>query len=162
MSDLRVLVLLAFVCVSVAGPAHASQAQIPTLPHAFYGEVWTAGAPVSVGARVEAQAAGMRVGAPYNPLVVTTAGQVGGPDVFNLKLVLQGEITEGTPVVFYVDGVKAYCAGPDGIWRSSYPFQAGDVTQVRLWAGGPPPGGLRTYLPLVLTHFAGGLIVIVR
>ena len=104
----------------------------------------------NVGARIEAQAAGMRTDAPYNPLAVTTAGQYGGPDVFDLKLVLQGEITEGTPIVFFVDGVKAYCAGPDGFWRSSYPFQAGDVTQLRLWAGGVPPG-VRIYLPLVMT-----------
>ena len=97
MSYLRVLVLLAFVCVSVAGPAHSSQAQIPTLPHAFYGEVWTAGAPASVGARIEAQAAGMRAGAPNNPLVVTTAGQYGGPDVSDLKLVSRARSPRGRP-----------------------------------------------------------------
>ena len=93
----------------------------------------------------------MRAGAPNNPLDVTTAGQYGGPDVFDLKLVLQGEITEGTPIVFYVDGVRAYCAEPGGSWRPSYPYRAGEVTQLRLWAGGTPPGWLRVHLPLVMT-----------
>jgi len=149
------LLLAALVAAALWGVLPA-WAQDPTLPHAFWGMVEIAGQPAPVGTQVEGRGTNVRTGIPYNPLITTKAGEYGGPGLFDPKLLVQGEILEGTPIVFYVDGVKAYCAGPDGIWRSSYPFRAGDVTQVRLWAGGSPPGGLRTYLPLVLTRFAGG------
>jgi hypothetical protein len=102
------------------------------------------GQPAAVGAQIEARGAGVKVGVQGNPLSVTVAGQYGSSAPLEPKLGVQGTIQNGTPIEFYVDGVKAECARPGGPWQSSYPFTSGDITElnlrVRHWL----------FLPLVL------------
>ena len=118
------------VAAFTATKAHAQQP--PPVPHAFYGAVEVYGQPAAVGAQIEARGAGVKVGILGNPLSVTVAGRYGGPTFGEPKLGVQGKITDSTPIEFYVDGMKAECARPDGPWQSSYPFSSGVVTLLNL------------------------------
>ena len=130
------------VAAITAASTHAQQP--PPWPQEFYGSVEVYGQPAAVGAQIEARGAGVKIPVATNPLTVTVAGRYGGPTLAEPKLGVQGAIQNGTPIEFYVDGVKAECARPDGPWQSSYPFAAGEITvlnlRVRHWL----------FLPLVL------------
>jgi len=125
--------------VSVATPAAV---QPPPIPHSFYGTVEINGAPAPVGTQVEARGAGVQTGVSGNPITVTQAGQYGGPGGFDPKLVVQGQVANGTPIEFYVDGVRAQCAVPGGTWQESYPFSSGAVTELDLTPSCNLPGDL--------------------
>ena len=112
---------------------HAQQP--PPWPQTFYGSVEVNGQPAAVGAQIEARGAGVKVGIQGNPLSVTVARRYGGPTLAEPKLGVQGNIPAGTPIEFYVDGVKAECARPGGQWQSSYLFAAGVVTELNLRVG---------------------------
>ena len=105
---------------------------IPDLPHAFYGAVTINGVTAPSGAKVEARGAGVLTGVLGNPIAVSPAGLYGGPGAFASKLIVQGSIADGTTITFYVDGVAAQCAEPNGAWLDSYPFKSGAVTQLNL------------------------------
>ena len=96
---------------------------IPDLPHAFYGAVTINGVTAPSGARVEARGAGVLTNVLGNPIAVSPAALYGGPGAFDPKLIVQGSITDGTTITFYVDGVAAQCAEPNGAWLDSYPFK---------------------------------------
>ena len=138
----RWIVGAVLIAAITATTIHAQQP--PPWPQEFYGSVEVYGQPAAVGAKIEARGAGVTIPAPNNPLTVTVAGRYGGPTFAEPKLAVQGIIAVGTPIEFYVDGVKAECARPDGPWQSSYPFAAGEITVLNLrtrhWL----------YLPLVL------------
>ena len=112
--------------------SHVAAPDIPDLPHAFYGAVTINGVAAPAGAMIEAQGTGTLTGVLGNPIAVSPAGQYGGPGAFDPKLIVQGSITDGTPITFYVDGVAAQCAEPNGAWLASYPFKSGAVTQLNL------------------------------
>jgi hypothetical protein len=114
-----------------AAPAYAQE--IPPLPHAFYGTIEINDSPAPVGTQVEARGEGVRTGIEGNPIVTTAAGVYGSPDPMGPKLVVQGNILDGTIITFYVNGVQtAQTAG----WHS------GEVTELNLTATIPkPPGG---------------------
>ena len=107
-------------------------ALIPAFPQAFYGTVFVNGQPAPVGASIEARGTNVRIGIPGNPITTSEVGQYGGPTAFDLKLVVQGNLTDGSPIEFYINGVKAECAVPGGPWQSSYPFQSGATTELNL------------------------------
>ena len=107
-----------------------------TLPHGFYGTVEVNGAPASVGSQVSATGAGVVTGIAGNPIAVAVAGQYGGAGLA-LKLTVQGSIASGTPIEFYVDGVRAQCATPGGAWGNTYPWAEGAVTELNLRVLGP-------------------------
>jgi hypothetical protein len=140
-----------------SGPGGAgSQAEVssvPELPHAFYGAVTVNGVVVPLGAMVEARGAGVLSGVSGNPIAVSPAGQYGGAGAFDPKLIVQGTITDGTAITFYVDGVAAQCAEPNGVWLDSYPFKSGAVTQLNLRVEvatptpTPTPTSTSTYTP---------------
>ena len=148
------LLLAALVAAALWGVLPAG-AQGPTLPHAFWGMVEIAGQPAPVGTQVEGRGTNVLTGIPYNPLITTKAGQYGGPGGLDPRLLVQGEIPDGTPLQFYVNGMLAECAEPDGAWSGSFAYKAGAVTILNLRA----QAGVRIYLPLVLTHFAAGSLV---
>jgi len=126
-------------CLSAALWAIPVSAQPPPLPHSFYGTVELNGAPAPGGTLVEARGAGVLVGVPGNPITVTEAGRYGGPGGFDPKLVVQGEVAEGTAIEFYLNGVRAQCAVPGGPWQDTYPFSSGAVTELNLRVLGPTP-----------------------
>ena len=105
---------------------------MPGIPHSFYGDVEINGSPAPVGTQVEARGTGVLTGVQGNPITVTQAGKYGGPGGFDSKLVVQGTISDGTPIQFYVNGVQAQCAQPGGPWQDSFPFSSGAVTNLNL------------------------------
>ena len=62
----------------------------------------------------------MLTGMEGDPVTVTEVGRYGRPGGFDPKLVVQGSIEDGTPIEFYVNGVRAECVEPGGPWRDSY------------------------------------------
>jgi len=136
-------VLLAGLCLLAAAFVRpVSAQQPPPLPHAFYGAVEVNGEPAPVGTQVEARGTGVLTGVSGNPIMVTQAGRYGGSGGFDPKLVVQGQVADGTPIEFYVDGVRAQCAVPGGTWQESYPFSSGAVTELDLTPSCNLPGDL--------------------
>ena len=103
------------------------------LPHAFYGNVTISGTPAANGTVVVARGEGVLTGIEGNPITVTEAGKYGGPDGSD-PLVVQGDITDGTSLTFYVNNVTAQCydVQAGGEWLDSYPFKSGDCTELNL------------------------------
>jgi hypothetical protein len=115
-------VLLAMLLAMAASPAYAGDA--PALPQAFYGAVEINGSPAPVGTEVEARGEGVRIGVAQNPIETTVEGEYGGgADPLEPKLVVQGSITEGATVTFYVNG---FSTGQTAEWHS------GEVTELDL------------------------------
>jgi len=126
----------------LAIPVTPSLAQAPVLPHSFYGSVTIDGTAAPIGAVVEARGEGvLTTGVAGNPITVTEAGEYGGPGGFDPKLVVQGDITDGTSLTFYVNNVTAQCydVQAGGEWLDSYPFKSGDITVLNLKVGEAPP-----------------------
>jgi len=80
-------------------------AQEPSLPHAFYGAVEINGSPAPIGTEVEARGEGVLTSIEDNPTVTTVAGIYGTSNPFEHRLIVQGDIEEGTTITFYVNGV---------------------------------------------------------
>jgi len=130
----RIVPLLAGLLLLVgllATPALASD--VPPLPHAFYGEVEINDGPAPVGTQVEASGLGVLTPREGNPIVTTERGKYGGPGGLDPKLVVQGDIEEGTTITFYVNEVST---GQTAAWHS------GEVTELNLSVTiAAPPGG---------------------
>ena len=133
--------LICLIAIPVlAIPVTPSWAQ-PVLPHAFYGSVTIDGTAAPIRAVVEARGTGVSTGIEGNPITVTETGKYGGPGGFDPKLVVQGDITDGTNLTFYVNNVTTQCydVQAGGEWLDSYPFKSGDVTVLNLKVGEAPP-----------------------
>ncbi len=138
---LIIALLICLIAIPVlAIPVTPSWAQ-PPMPHAFYGSVTINGTPAANGTVVEARGEGVSTGIEGNPITVTEAGKYGGPGGFDPKLVVQGDITDGTSLTFYVNNVTAQCydVQAGGEWLDSYPFKSGNVTILNLKVGEAPP-----------------------
>jgi len=128
--------VVAILLVLGATPVYGQE--VPPLPHAFYGTVEINDSPAPAGTQVEARGGGVRTGIEGNPIATTAAGAYGSPDPMGPKLVVQGDILDGTIVTFYVNGVST---GQTAEWHS------GEVTQLDLSVSIPtpppptPPGG---------------------
>jgi hypothetical protein len=123
-------ILLAVLVALFATPVDAQD--IPALPHAFYGAVTINGSPAPVGTQVEAKGEGVQTGTSNNPIVTTAEGQYGDSDPLEPKLIVQGDIAEGTVLTFYVNGIST---GQTAEWHS------GEVTELDIVAtieGAPP------------------------
>jgi hypothetical protein len=133
------------VAAFAAAPVYAD---VPVLPQIFSGTVEINGQPAHVGTHIEARGTNVAVRIPGNPITTTVAGKYGA-NAFDLKLAVQGSptnpVTNGTPIEFYINGVKAECAVPGGSWQSSYPFQAEAITELNLRVH-----LFYTYLPIIL------------
>lgn len=130
--------LLAF---SLAMPVSATDDPVP-LPHNFYGSVIIDTEPASAGTEVEARGEGVMT-TEVNPITTTEEGQYGGPGPTEPKLEVQGYIDEGTPIEFYIGGVRAQCReqGTE-TWLDTYPWHNGDITELNLSIGEAPPPSL--------------------
>ena len=130
-----VSVAIALITLSLLLPPGVLTAQAPpAIPQAFYGMVEFDGQPAPGGTQIEARAEGVRTDITGNPLQVSTAGTYGGAAVFDEKLVVQGTLSAGAAISFYVNGLLAECAAPGGAWQSSWPFEPGGVTELNLRA----------------------------
>ncbi len=137
---LIIALLICLIAIPVlAIPVTPSWAQ-PVLPHAFYGSVTIDGTAAPIRAVVEARGTGVSTGIEGNPITVTETGKYGGPSGFD-PLVVQGDITDGTNLTFYVNNVTAQCydVQAGGEWLDSYPFKSGNVTVLNLKVGEAPP-----------------------
>jgi len=138
------LIIALLICLTaipaLAIPVTPCSAQ-PPMPHAFYGSVTIDGTPAANGTVVEARGTGVLTGIEGNPITATEAGKYGGPGGFDPKLVVQGDITDGTKLTFYVNNVTAQCydVQAGGEWLDSYPFKSGDITILNLKVGEAPP-----------------------
>lgn len=124
------LVVLAMVII----PASAqSSSAAPQLPQEFYGSVEVNGSPVAPDLSVEATGPGVVSGISGNP-IMTSSGSYGTPGPVGLKLLVQGDIEAGTPIEFYVGGVKAevFPVATSGPWLEAYPYLPGEVTELNL------------------------------
>ena len=114
------LVILAMLLCAI--PAYAD---IPTLPHAFYGTVTISGSSAPVGTVVKAKVGGVECGS----ITTTVAGQYGGSGAFDAKLNVSGEIETGATISFYANNNLA---------NETYAFSAGGVTELNLTVTPPP------------------------
>jgi hypothetical protein len=115
----------------------------PQLSHAFYGSVTIDGEPAPEYTMILAAGPGVCSNSTGNPVATQTDGSYGSADVTAQKLVVEGCIEEGAPIAFYADGVQAevYDVNTSGPWQSTYPFSAGEVTNlnIRVTPTIPPP-----------------------
>ncbi len=85
----RIGVLLSMIFGQLLGlwavPAYAQQS-VPPLPHAFFGNLTINGSPAPIGIRVEARGTGINTAVAGNPIITTTQGKYGGPDLLDPKL----------------------------------------------------------------------------
>jgi len=129
-------VLALLLMFSLGVPASAAD-PVP-LPHNFYGSVTIGTEPAPPGKVVEARGEGVMTTA-ANPITTTEAGKYGGPGPTEPKLEVQGYIVDGTPIEFYVNGVKAQCRehGTEA-WLDSYPWHTMGRTELDLRVGAAP------------------------
>jgi hypothetical protein len=157
----KLFVMLAGLCIFMflAGTSvYAESPAIPALPQAFYGTVIDAsGQPVPAGTVIEAQGTGVTMGVLGNPITTIETGIYGAPGIDPNKLIVQGNVTDGTPITFYVGGTQAQCydVAAAGGWTDTYPFKSGEVTELNLQVG---KGTVTfTYTPTVTaTHTSSG------
>jgi hypothetical protein len=108
------LVVLALLLCAI--PVYAD---IPTIPHAFYGTLTISGSPAPVGTVVTAKVGGVECGS----ITTTVAGQYGGSGAFDPKLTVSGDIATGATIYFYAGSSQA---------AQTYAFSPGAVTQLNL------------------------------
>ena len=144
MKKLAIFIGLACLLAFSAAPVYAQ----PPLPHAFYGSVLINGAPAPVGTRVEARGTGVERDVAGNPVTTTVRGVYGTANPFEPRLIVQGDIEEGTTLTFYVNGYST---------RQTYPFKRGDVTELDLTVTIPAPWVGREPVPPITTVTTLGL-----
>ena len=108
------LIIVALLLCAI--PAYAD---IPTMPHAFYGTLTINGSPAPVGTVVTAKVGDVECGS----ITTTVAGQYGGSGAFDEKLCVTGEIATGATINFYAGGSQA---------AETYAFSPGAVTELNL------------------------------
>jgi hypothetical protein len=156
-------VMLAGLCIFMflAGTSvYAESPAIPSLPQAFYGTVIDAsGQPVPAGTAIQAQGTGVTTGVLGNPITTIQTGIYGAPGMDPNKLIVQGSVTDGTPITFFVGGTQAQCydvAAASG-WTDTYPFKSGEVTELNLQVGKGTVTYTYTPVPTVtVTHTSTG------
>jgi hypothetical protein len=110
-------------------------------PHAFYGRVSIDNEPAPVNTTIRVAGPGVSLNMTGNPLVVVTNGSYGSGNNTTGMLVAGGCIENDTPLVFSVDGLQAevHDANSSSPWQPTYPFRAGEVTNLSLRVITPPP-----------------------
>ena len=109
---------------------------IPQPPHLFYGAITIGGQPSLAGTIVSASVHGGG-----GSIVADKPGQYGEPGASGEKLIVQGQIVNGTPITFYLNGSAAECydVAAGGNWQATYPFTSGKVTELNLRIQEIPP-----------------------
>jgi hypothetical protein len=85
------------VCAAIVLPAFALAAP-PQLPHIFYGNATNSGNNLPVNTVIIAKVNGVEKGR----ITVTEAGKYGGSDALDEKLLVQGDVSNGAAVSFYI------------------------------------------------------------
>jgi hypothetical protein len=117
----RVWLLCPLIVVALLLCAIPAYADMPALPHAFYGTLTVAGSPAAVGTVVTAEVNEVE----YGSITTTVAGQYGGSGAFDEKLAVTGEIETGATISFKVNGTAT-----DSSY--DYAFSPGAVTEHNL------------------------------
>ena len=106
-------IAICFVLFSLAAPVYADG--IPALPGSFYGNLTLYGNPAPTGTTVEVVGTGVRTGIPGNPITTIVNGAYGSSAPLGMRLVVQGEIVDGTIIQFRVNNVLA---DQTAVWHS--------------------------------------------
>jgi len=150
----RIVSLLAGFCLLIVLFGTPALAQVPTLPHAFWGSVEINNSPAPIGTSVEARGTGVETGIAGNPIVTTEVGKYGSP----ARLIVQGDIADGAIITFYVKGVST---GQTADWHS------GEIEELPLTAtiaapaigggggGGPAPDTTAPSISNVVSCYEG-------
>jgi hypothetical protein len=140
---LIVFVLLSLTCSFIIFPASANSVLAqPLLPHEFYGNLDVQGNPGSSGLEIVAVGSGVITGTSGNP-ITSSAGSYGSAMVMGPKLQVQGDIEPGTPLEFYIAGIKAevYDVAAGGPWKANYSYTPGKLTELNLRISVVPSAG---------------------
>jgi|GEM_PF-664308 len=118
------------------------------LPHVFYGTVTVNGAPATEYTMITAAGREVRSDRSGNPVAAQADGSYGSANGTGQYLVVQGCIEDGTPVSFSIDGIPAEVrdGNTSGPWQPSYPFRAGEVTNLDIRAPPAPPPPDKVYI----------------
>lgn len=153
----RSLYLLLFYCLVVffvcLQPVSGQASSGPSLPHEFFGKVFIGDTPAGTGLEVEAVGPGVYslnvemegrvIVVEGNPVTTMGGGVYGEPAMSAQKLLVQGDIELGTPLEFYVGGLKAevYPVLTRGPWKENYTYIPGEITELDLRIAGQPAVG---------------------
>jgi len=89
MRKATIFIVVGLLLTLCSAPVNA--ADLPPLPHAFYGDVTINNSLAPPGTRVEARGEGVEPGT-YNPITTTETGKYGSADPLGAKLIVQGDI----------------------------------------------------------------------
>ena len=123
-------VIFSFViCASFLASADSS----PILPARFYGNVTINDQPAPVGTLVTAVVQGGG-----GSITTTVPGRYGSTYFTDPRFEVQGQISDGAPISFFVNGVPAECypVATGGPWQATYPFHADEDINLDLRAEG--------------------------
>jgi hypothetical protein len=90
------------VCAAIVLPAFALAAP-PQLPHIFYGNALNDGNNLPVNTVIVAKVNGVEKGR----VIITEAGKYGGSDALDEKLLVQGDVSGGATISFYIGNNSA-------------------------------------------------------
>ncbi len=148
MKVLPTFVVILYVAALCIMPAMAVENTQPVPPQSFFGTVTVNGALAPAGTVIEVKGVNVQP-LDGNPFTLTQAG-VYGVVGFDDKLLVQGNITPGTPLEFYVNGQRAkiYNVATGGPWQDTFPFEPLGFTELNIWVGtGVPPVVTTTVAP---------------
>ena len=137
MKGKRKWLLCPLIIVALLLCAIPAYADMPTMPHAFYGTLTIAGSPAAVGTVVTAEVDDVECGS----ITTTVVGQYGGSGAFDEKLTVSGDIATGATISFFI-GVAPTVSSYD------YAFSAGAVTEHNLVVDIDPDPPVVTITPL--------------
>lgn len=140
------LILTGLVLACLIGTQVSAQSNVaqPVFPQSFYGTIEAAGQPVPPGVVVEARGANVKTGILGNP-IISREGGYGSPDPMGTRLEVQGELSQGDEITFFVGDIQAEVMDVKGGtgWEQEYRFSPGDATELNLriaFAVTPNPG----------------------
>jgi hypothetical protein len=139
----RFSILLLSIAFLFVVPVIADDIVAPQLPHAFYGNVEIVNSPAGQGLVVEAVGVGVRSNIPGNPVTTLSDGTYGSVNFSSQKLMVQGNIAIGTPLEYYVGGIRAEVndVAKGDSWVTSYPYTPGELTELNLRIATQPAVG---------------------
>ena len=112
------LLIVSIICATVALPAFVLAAP-PQLPHIFYGNVTNNGNDVPVNTVIIAKVGGVEKGR----ITASVAGKYGGSGALDEKLLVQGDLSNGDLISFYI--------GNNGASETIY-FSSGKIQRLNL------------------------------
>lgn len=159
MKIIRTMIIIAAALLLTAGVCPAYADGSPVLPQVFYGSLTIDGQPAPAGTIVEARGAGVDTGIEYNPINTSETGLYGSSNPLGEKLLVQGDIVEGSLIKFYINGSAAdqtalFQSG--GVTRLDLNLSTTSIVQIAVVLQGslrPPEGWI---VPLTIKFFTPG------